>query len=649
MDAQNNDALDGIAIIGMACRFPMAKNVQEFWDNLVQGRDCIGTVSLDDARKAGVPEDVLNNPRYIRRGGRISNPEMFDAQFFGFSPKDAAIIDPQQRLFLQCGWEAIESAGYDVSVIKFPVAVFGGSNLNFYLLNNVINNPGVLKNYFELQTLFSSDKDYLATRLSYKFNLTGPSMTVQTACSTSLVATHLACQSLLTYQCDMALAGGVSLQIPWWNGYVIGDADIRSPDGVCRPFDAKANGTLFGEGCGIVVLKRLQDALQDNDHIYAVIRGSAINNDGSLKAGYTAPGVDGQTDVITSALDIASVNASDVTYVETHGTGTPLGDPVEITALTKAYRHYTNANGFCGIGSVKASIGHLDAAAGIAGLIKTVLALYHKKLPQTVNFSQPNPLLELEKTPFYVVSALKEWIVPENSRRIAGVSSLGVGGTNAHIIVEEPPRVQAQPSKAKYFMFSVSARSQGSLKKIAKVFTSYLPATADAVMDIAYTLQYGRQNFPYRQFVVADSAQNAIEQFTRISEKDSFPKVSLNESERIVFMFSGQGSQYVNMSKDLYNDVPVFKTTFDYCCEQFKKHTNKDLRDILFTDNESNSVLLQQTDITQPALFTIEYSLVKYWETLGIKPAAMIGHSIGEYIAACISGVFSLDDTIAII
>lgn len=642
-------SLDGIAVVGISLRFPGADTVAAFWNNLVNKKDCITTLSVEEIRAAGIPESVISQKNYVPRGGRISNPGLFDAAFFGFSPKDAKLLDPQQRLFLKCGWEAIESAGYNVNKLDCPVGVFGGSSFNYYLLNNLISNPELLSQYFELQTLFSSDKDFLATRLSYKFNLKGPSFTIQSACSTSLVAIHVACQSLLTYQCDMALAGGVSLAIPWWNGYLVGEADIRSPDGVCRPFDKSANGTLFGEGAGVVVLKRLEDAVNDGDMVYAVIKGTAINNDGSLKAGYTAPSVEGQTDVVTTAIETAGISAADLSYIETHGTGTPLGDPVEISALTKAFRHYTTNNNCCGIGSVKASIGHLDAAAGIASFIKTVLALHNKVLPASLNFSEPNPLCNFDTSPFYVVKDTQPWTVRENNRRIAGVSSLGVGGTNVHVILEEAPARKISPVNKAWHILPLSARSGTSLKKGASVFSEYLGSVTDESLEnIAFTMQQGRQHFPFRQYIVTDST---IDGAKRFSESASFDhsELSLDIHSKVAFMFSGQGSQYLNMGKDLYSSNKTFRTIFDTCCDKLDTLMGQDIRKILFSDDTANSSILQKTEITQPLLVSFEIAVAKAWEEMGIVPSGLIGHSIGEYSAACLAGVLTLEETLAVV
>jgi acyl transferase domain-containing protein/thioesterase domain-containing protein len=644
-----NMSLDGIAVVGISLRFPGADTVPVFWKNLVNKKDCITTLSDEEMRVAGIPESVYNNKNYVRRGGRIKNADLFDASFFGFSPKDAKLLDPQQRLFLKCGWEAIESAGYNVNKLDFPVGVFGGTSFNYYLLNNLISNPEVLSQYFELQTLFSSDKDFLTTRLSYKFNLKGPSFTIQSACSTSLLAIHIACQNLYTYQCDMALAGGVSLAIPWWNGYMVGDADIRSPDGVCRPFDKSANGTLFGEGAGVVVLKRLEDALNDGDMIYAVIKGTAINNDGSVKAGYTAPSVDGQSDVITAAIETAEINPADISYIETHGTGTPMGDPVEIAALSKAFRQYTTNKGYCAIGSVKASIGHLDAAAGVAGFIKTVLALHNKVLPASLNYNEPNPLCEFDSSPFYVVKDTQPWTIRGDSKRIAGVSSLGVGGTNVHAILEEAPARKKSPINRSWHILPLSARSATSLKKGVTAYSDHLNiGNDDSLEDIAFTMQQGRQHFPFRQYVITDSTSDAAKQLSEITTFDH-SELSLHNNSKITFMFSGQGSQYLNMGKDLYLSNKTFKTIFDNCCDTLNALMRQDLRKILFSDDTANSAILQKTEITQPLLVSFEIALAKVWEEMGIVPSGLIGHSIGEYSAACLAGVFTIEEALAIV
>lgn len=649
-EMNNESDSEGIAIIGMSARFPKSDTIFSFWDNLVNGRDCISTILPEEARLAGISESVINNKQYVNRCGRITKPEFFDASFFGYNPKEASLTDPQHRIFLQCGYEALESAGYNVKQLNCSVGVFASCGMNFYLLNNLIGNPKALSGISELQVLIGSDKDYLATRLSYKLNLRGPSYDIQTACSSSLVATHVACQNLLTYQCDMALAGGANLQLPWWQGYLLTESDIRSPDGICRPFDANANGTIFGEGTGAIVLKRLTDAINDRDQIYAVIKGSAVNNDGSGKAGYTAPSIDGQSEVIMMALESAGINASKISYVETHGTGTLLGDPVEISALTKAFRQYTNNINYCAIGSVKASIGHLDNTSGIAGVIKTALALHHKKIPQTINFNTPNPLLDIDKTPFFVAAKTTPWLGIDGKCR-AGISSLGVGGTNAHVILEEAPAQNRIKSTRTWHFIPFSARSPEALKNLSVNLSDHLSSYTPDIADTAFTLQTGRQNFPYKQFVIARTPLEASELLKNSFINNIALPPQEGNAQKIVFMLSGQGSQYIDMGKGLYHFDKTFKAVFDECSTVLNKHILIDLRDLLFSTENTleNSIKITQTNITQPLLFSFEYALVKMWESLGITPSALLGHSIGEYVAACISGIFTLEEALYIV
>lgn len=644
--APDERSLDGIAIIGMACRFPKADNINQFWDNLIKGVDCIQTFPLNKPENP----DVASNKRIVPRGGRINQPEMFDASFFGFNPREASLIDPQHRIFLECGYEAIENSGYDVTKLKCSVGVFASCGMNHYLFQNIMANPSVSKNSNEIQIVLGNDKDFLTTRLSYKLNLHGPSYDIQAACSSSLVAIHIACLNLLTYQCDMALAGGVFLQIPWWNGYMLADGDIRSPDGVCRPFDKNANGTVFGEGAGIVVLKRLQDAIKDQDHIYAVIKGSAVNNDGGIKAGYTSPSIEGQSEVISLALDSAGIKASDISYIEAHGTGTPIGDPIEITALTNAFRKYTDKNRFCAIGAVKSSIGHLDAAAGIAGLIKTALALHYRQIPPTINFISPNPLLNIENTPFVINDKLISWDRSAGQKRYAGVSSLGVGGTNAHIILEEAPEQKRTNSPRSIHFFPVSSKSSEGLKTAIENLSVFLNRNKSIPLaDCAYTLQNGRQVFKNRSFLISESSDNKLSLFK--SHSEAIPITKTPKSQKIVFMFSGQGSQYVNMGGDLYIKEPAFKDAFDSCSKTVRSITDISLCNILYHSPDISNIsdILKQTRVTQPLLFSFEYALVKLWQTFGINPDAMIGHSIGEYVAACVAGVISLEDALYLV
>lgn len=644
------NVLDGIAIIGISGRFPKAGNINQFWNNLIKGVDCIENLSIDSQNAAEIVDTAFNSKKFVARGGRISQAEMFDASFFDYNPREASLIDPQHRIFLECGWEAIEDSGYNVSRLDCSVGVFASCGMNHYLIHNILANPFIASNSNEIQLILGNDKDFLATRLSYKLNLRGPSYDIQTACSSSLVAAHVACQNLLTYQCDMALAGGVFLQIPWWNGYLLTDGDIRSADGICRPFDIDANGTVFGEGAGVVVLKRLKEALKDKDHIYAVIKGSAVNNDGALKAGYTAPSIEGQSQVIIQAIQAARIDPSDIGYIEAHGTGTPIGDPIEIAALSRAYNKFTSNTNFCALGSVKGSIGHLDAAAGITGLIKTALILYHKQIPPAVNFNAPNPLLKLQQTPFFINQKLKNWENQSSKKRYAAVSSLGVGGTNAHMILEEAPIYKSENSYRSVHFFPLSAKSMDVLEHYSQNLTCFLKnSPAVSLADSAATLQNGRKQFNFRSFIISDSSANGTHLFK--NDTTAVPLQKTPKSQKIVFMFSGQGSQYINMGADLYSMESTFKETFDNCSDIVNRFSDFSLSDILYhsTDKSNISEYLKQTRITQPLLFSFEYALVKLCEKFGIIPDTMIGHSIGEYVAACVAGVFSLDDALFLV
>ncbi len=461
---QTNGALAGIAIIGVAGRFPGAETIEQFWQNLRDGVESISFFADDELVEEGIDASLLENPNYVKAGGILEDADLFDAAFFGYTLREAELLDPQQRIFLESAWEALENAGYDPAGCDVPVGVYAGASLNTYFLNNLLPVVNHENSVDQFQAMISSDKDFLTTRLSYKLNLSGPSLDVQTACSTSLVAVQLACQSLLNYECDMALAGGVSIMSPQKSGYLYEEGMIMSPDGHCRAFDADAQGMVAGQGVGIVVLKRLAEAVEDGDHIYAVIKGAAVNNDGSDKIGYTAPNVNGQIQVIAVAQALAEIDAGTISYLETHGTGTSLGDPIEITALTSAFRLATEKRNFCAIGSVKTNIGHLDAAAGVAGLIKTTLALKNKEIPPSLNFSRPNPKIDFDNSPFYVNTSLREWRTEGFPRR-AGVSSFGIGGTNAHVVLEEASTVRPSGASRPWQLLCLSAKTDSALRK----------------------------------------------------------------------------------------------------------------------------------------------------------------------------------------
>ncbi|MBW4684064.1 MAG: acyltransferase domain-containing protein [Komarekiella atlantica HA4396-MV6] len=649
MIINNNLNNSEIAIIGLAGKFPGAKDIKSFWQNLRDGVESISWLTDEELINSGVSLDLLSNPNYIKASGVLSDIELFDANFFAYSAKEAELIDPQQRLFLELAWEATEKAGYDPQTYNGLIGVYGGVGMNRYLLNNLYPNYQLLETIDPVQLGISNDKDFLPTRVAYKLNLTGPAVNVQTACSTSLVAVHIACQGLLNGECDIALAGGVTLNIPEKIGYLHQEGMILSPDGHCRAFDAQAQGTIAGSGAGIVVLKRLQDAIGDRDYIHAIIKGSAINNDGAMKVGYTAPSVSGQAAVIGEAQAIAGIDAETISYIEAHGTATPLGDLIEIAALTQAFSQTTDKKGFCAIGSVKTNLGHLDTAAGVAGLIKTVLALQHQMLPPSLHYQTPNPKIDFANSPFYVNTTLTEWKTNNTPRR-AGVSSFGMGGTNAHVILEEAISVNSQQLtvNSKYVLLCLSAKSEKALEKATANLITHLKEHPELNLgDVAYTLNSGRRGFNYRRMLICQDLEDAV---NALSSSAVYYTEIIERA--VVFMFPGQGSQYVNMAREIYESETLFKEQVDYCCEFLKPLLELDLRHILYPNDEKIdevSKQLQQTAIAQSAIFVIEYALAKLWQSWGIQPQAAIGHSIGEYVAATLAEVFTLEDALSLV
>jgi amino acid adenylation domain-containing protein len=638
-----------IAIIGMAGRFPASKDVTEFWSNIERGIESISFFTDEQLQAAGVDHRVLGLPNFVRAGGALENIDLFDASFFGVSPAEARIMDPQQRLFLESAWQAMEDAGYDPERFPGTIGVYAGAGISYYLLN-LYSGRGRNDGLWSFHTLLGNDKDHLATRVSYKLNLKGPSMTVQCGCSTSLVAVHLACQSLLNRECDLALAGGVSVGTRN-SGYFYEEGGIKSPDGHCRAFDAQARGTVFGSGVGIVVLKRLDEAIRDGDNITAVIKGSSVNNDGSGKVGYTAPSISGQAEVIARAQTVSGVEPDTISYIEAHGTGTELGDPIEVAALTEAFRRKTARNGFCALGSVKTNVGHLDAAAGVAGLIKGALCLYHKQIPPSLHFKTPNPAIKFEQTPFYVNTELRDWAADSTPRR-AGVSSFGIGGTNAHVLLEESP-VCIESSQRAVYLLVFAAKSQKALDACTANLASFLENHQSInLADVAYTLQIGRKHFDHRRVLSCKGVSDAIP-VLRGRESDRLIGNSGRLRTRpIAFMFPGQGSQYHGMGGDLYGSEQVFTRQLDRCAELFQPALRLDIRDVLFSDTKAKDHkddYLSQTGVTQPCLFAVEYALARMWMSWGVRPTMMIGHSIGEYVAACIANVFSLEDATTIV
>ena len=646
--------MEPIAIVGMTGRFPGADNVEQYWDNLRRGVESVTFFSDAELSAAGVEPELLRNPRFVRARGVMAGADLFDAVFFGLSPREAEMMDPQQRVFLEAAWEAMERAGYAPGEAPgLNVGVFAGASLNSYLIENAIGNLDALMAAGGFQMLLANDKDFLATRASYKLNLRGPGVTIQTACSTSLVAVQLACQSLLARQCDMALAGGVSVIAPRVGGYLYEAGMILSPDGHCRAFDAKARGTLAGEGVGVVVLKRLRDALADLDHIHAVIRGAALNNDGSLKVGYTAPSVDGQAQAIALAHAMADVEPDTITYVEAHGTGTELGDPIELAGLTQAFRLGTARRGFCALGSVKTSIGHLDAAAGVAGLIKAVLALEHREIPPSLNFTEPNPRIDFAASPFFVNAMLRKWETAGEVPRRAGVSSFGIGGTNAHVVLEEAPVQAPAGSSRPVQVLTLSAKSEAALDCAASSLAAHLTTHPELELaDVAFTLHRGRAAFSHRRVVVATGGEEAVR---ALEQKDIRRVISSVESRKerpVVFMFSGQGSQYVGMGRGLYETEAGFRDRVDRCSEALTPALGFDLREVLYPAEagvETARARLSTTAVTQPALFVVEYALAGLLMDWGVRPQAMLGHSVGEYVAACLGGVVELEDAIRLV
>jgi acyl transferase domain-containing protein/acyl carrier protein len=632
-----------IAVVGMACRFPGAPDAATFWQNLVDGVESIARFDEGELAAAGIDPALLHDPSYVRARAVLAGVEYFDAEFFGFSPREAAVLDVQHRVFLECAWEALEDAGYDPARFDGDIGVYAGAGLNTYLLHNVSRNAEALRAVGPFQVLIGNDKDYLPTRVSYVLDLHGPSVSVNSACSTSLVAVHLACRALLGGECDMALAGAVSIAVPQVSGYRYQEGMILSPDGHCRPFDARAAGTVGGSGAGVVLLKRLSRALADGDRIAGVIRGTAINNDGRAKVGYTAPGVDGQQAVIEQALARAGVEAASLGYVEAHGTGTALGDPIEARALSRAFAGRETTVAPLVIGSVKANVGHLDTAAGMAGLIKTLLALGHRAVPPTLHFERMNPDVELDPRRFAVNTALLPW--PSERPRRAGVSSFGIGGTNAHVIVEEAPPVRVAAPTDGWHIVPLSARTPSALDRAVERLTAHLRREPElSPADVAFTLQTGRRQFEQRAAVVASSVADIETVLSSGDQRRILTGVAAGTS--VAFMFPGQGSQYPGMARALYEAAPVFRRELDACANALRVHMGVDIREYIFDRDEA---ALRATSIAQPAIFATSYALAQWWVSAGVRPDALIGHSVGEYVAATLAGVFSLDDALRLV
>ncbi len=645
-------AATDIAIVGRALRVPGARTVAEFWRNLREGVESVRRLTDAELREAGVDAALLNDPNYIKSGAPLDGVALFDAGFFGFSPREAAIMDPQHRHFLEAAWEAFEDAGHVPESFNGRIGVFGGSGMNAYMPYHLFTNPKLMASTgLFLVRHTGNDKDFLTTRVSYLFDLRGPSVNIQTACSTSLVAIHTACQSLIGQECDMALAGGVTIEMPHGQGYLYQEGEILSPDGHCRAFDKRAKGTIFGSGVGIVVLRRLEDALADGDTVYAVIKASAVNNDGGRKVGYLAPSVDGQAEAVAEALNLSGVPAETITYVECHGTGTPVGDPIEVTGLTHAFRSLTNRRNFCALGSVKTNIGHLDTAAGVAGVVKVVEMLRHRTMVPNLHFREPNPEVDWPSTPFYVNDKTTAWDADGPLR--AAVNSLGVGGTNAHLVLEEAPEQPSVPSETPGTVFVLSARSKGSLDRATARLADHLEQHPSLdLQDVAFTLAMGRRRFPVRRAVVAASTEDAIAALRSGSATKLLGAAQTQPGTKVAFLFPGGGAQYPGMAADLYTSEPVFRSRVDSCLELLRVHEGIDLRPLMFPaagQEAAAAAQLVKPSLALPALLTIELAVADQLRAWGITPAAMLGHSMGEYAAAYLAGVFTLRDVLAVV
>jgi acyl transferase domain-containing protein/acyl carrier protein len=640
-----------IAIVGMASRVPGANSAGQFWENLLDGTESITSFDDDELRAAGIKDKYLRDPNYIKAAPIIDDVESLDAAFFGIGPRDAEVLDPQHRVFLEICSAALQHAGYDPATFGGRIGVYAGAKENIYLKDNLQANAGMMRAVGELVVHISNHTDYLSTGVAYRLNLTGPAISVVTACSTSLVAVHLAAKALRAGECEMALAGGVEIILPVVHGYIYNEGGILSPDAHIRPFDANARGTVFGSGAGAVVLKRLRDAVADRDTIHAVILGSAINNDGSDKGAFSAPSRSGQLAVITAALRDAAVDPLSIGYVEAHGTGTLIGDPIEVAALTEAYQRDPERTGYCAIGSVKGNVGHLGAAAGISSLIKAAHCVREGQLPPSINFTEPNPRIDFATSPFYVNTALAGWTAGGHPRR-AGVSSFGIGGTNAHLVLEQPPAPAASaPARRACQLIALSAQTPTALDTATAQLGEHLATSEASLADVAYTLSVGRGTLPVRRILVASDAGEAAERLAGDEGKRLFTRTVAARSERrVAFLFPGQGSQYVQMARGLYDTEPAFAAEIDRCAAVLAGHNEMDLCGLLFaTPGEEAAAALGQTAVTQPALFAVEYALAKLLQEWGMTPAAMAGHSIGEYVAAAIAGVFSVEDGLRLV
>lgn len=643
-----------IAIVGMSVDLPGAPTINTFWENLRNGVEAIEVLDEEALLAAGERPDNIRQKNYVPAAARLAAFDEFDAEFFGFSAKEAAILDPQHRKFMEVSWGALENAGHMPERFPGAIGVYAGCGMGSYFYFNLCSNPDLIDDVgMFLLRHTGNDKDFLATRISHILDLKGPSINIQTACSTSLVAVHYACEALRRGDCDMALAGGVTIELPHGRGYLFKENEILSPDGHCHAFDHRAQGTVFGSGAGCVTLRRLSDAQADGDHIWAVIRGSAVNNDGADKASYLAPSVDGQAAAVSKALHAAGVSAETVDYVECHGTGTYLGDPIEVSALTEAFRKTTDQSGFCRIGSVKTNIGHLDTAAGVASLAKATLGIHHAQMPPSLNFEAPNPAIDIETSPFRVNDTLREWDGRGTPRR-AGVNSLGVGGTNAHAIIEEAPaRTASEESDWPFHVLCISGRSKSALEANSQALAAHLRAHPDQPLaDVAWTLKEGRRGFDKRRVLVAETHEEAARLLDEADNRRVFTHDRLGDAPETVFMFPGGGAQYTYMGRDLYETEPVFAEWMDRGLDHLQAQLDYDIRALWLPeawDEFAAEEKLKQPSVQLPLIMIVEYALAQLWISWGIKPDALVGHSMGENTAACLAGVMRFEDCIDLV
>ncbi|MDM5297138.1 SDR family NAD(P)-dependent oxidoreductase [Bacillus pumilus] len=626
-----------IAIVGMAGRFPGASSLEDFWQHLVNGEEMIHFFTEEELQNAGLDAAVYQHPQFIGAKGRLKDIEGFDADFFNYSAREAELMDPQFRLLHECAWEALEDAGCDPDRMAGKIGVYTGTSPNHEWLTRFAHQMDATEQF---SAMLLNDREFFSTQLSYKLNLHGPSVTMQTACSTSLVNIGMACQALFNHECDAALAGGVTVSSPENIGYIYQDGMIQSKDGHCRPFDQQASGTIFGDGAGIVLLKRYEDAVRDGNPIHAVIKGVGVNNDGNRKAGFTAPSVEGQAEVLKETYEKSGIDPASIGYLEAHGTGTKMGDPIEISALSQVFKGTDPLT--IPIGSVKSNVGHLNSAAGIAGLFKAILAMQHKTIPPTIHYESPNEDIPFKDTPFYVNQKAMYWKETDGPRR-AGVSSFGIGGTNAHMIIEEGIKAKKQPASKQKQLLVLSAKTDTALVALTDQLKQYVLNHPQVPLeDIAYTLRYGRKQFPYRKAIVLSTADEWLQQKqieTNVYRSKKWRKA--------VFMFSGQGAQYADMMHGLYEAEPVFKWEIDRCFKYVLETEDVDLKAVVFSEDRESHIT--KTSNAQPLLFIFEYALAKLLQHSGVQPESMIGHSIGEYVAACLSGVFTLESALTLV